>query len=154
MNYPLVNKRKLGLRLHGLMTKYLPAILTGSVFVGISNYASFLRIVDPLVWFTTLGFLVGGAAFLYEGLVVFPEKGKFAGLATAILMVAMGVINFILGLAIFMHWFNPYFNNTQLVMFASIMIGFSTILLFIAGTAEVILSRRLAHLLGGKKTAP
>ena len=150
----MVNKRKLGLRLHGIMTKYVPALWTASVFVGITSYASFFRIVDPLVWFTSVGFFIGGAAFLYEGLIVFPDKGKIAGMAAAIMMLVMGVVNVILGFAIFQGWFNPYFNTSALVMFSSIMLGLSTLLLFIAGTAEIILSRRLAHLLGGRKTSP
>lgn len=136
------------------MTKYIPALWTLGVFIGITSYASFLRIVDPLVYFTSMGFFIGGAAFLYEGLIVFPDKGKIAGMATALLMIVLGIINVILGIAVFQGWFNPYFNTSALVMFSSIMLGLSTILLFIAGTAEIILSRRLAHLLGGRKTSP
>ena len=150
----MVNKRKLGKQVHGIMTKYVPALWTFGVFVGITSYTSFLRIVDPLVYFTSVGFVIGGGAFLYEALTVWPDKGKFAGLATAILMLMLGVINFILGIAVFQGWFNPYFNTSILVLFSSVMLGLSTILLVIIGTVEIALGRRVIHLLGGKKTSP
>ncbi len=146
----MVARRKLGMKLEGLLLHYTAAIWCLSVFIGITSYTQFLRVVDPLIWFTAGGFFIAGIAFLAEGLITFPEKGKIHGIASAGLILVFGIINIGFGLATFFDWFNPYLSGTELVMFASIMIGISTAFLFITGTALAVLGKRVGKILAGK----
>jgi hypothetical protein len=138
----LADRKKLGRRLEGLLLHYSAAIWTLSVFIGITSYTAFLRVVDPLTWFTAGGFLLAGLALLSEGLIIFPMKGKSTGMASAGLVIFLGLVNLGFGIATFLQWFNPYLNGTDLVFFASIVLGLSTVFLFINGSILVAIGER------------
>ena len=137
----MVNKKKLGLRLHGL-TRFAAAIWALSVWIAITPYVAFANVVDPATWFAAMGFWFAGASFIYDSLTVWPERGKFIGLTPAIMFAIFGIINIVFGLLTFTGSLNPYLGG-DLVTYASIFLGLGVVSLFIVSAYEIYAARRL-----------
>lgn len=145
----MVNKKKLGLRLHGL-GRFAGALWAFSLFVIITPYMNFINIVDPLTWFAGMAFVFAGGEFVYNALTIWPEKGKLIGLTPTIMMMILGVVNFVFAGMIFLNYFNPYTNHSEWIGFASITLGLGTLSLFITGIYEIYAGRHAVKELKAK----
>ena len=136
----MVTKKQVGVRLHSIMVRYTPAIWSFLVLIPMVPALSILRFNDPLTMFTSIGFALAGLVMVYDGLAIWPDKGKIQGLSASFILFVIGGSNLFLSGMVFTHNFNPFVGTSSWTPFAVIVLGFGTVALFISGTIELVLN--------------
>ena len=104
------SKKAVAVRLHSITIRFLPAMISFIVLIPMVPALAFMDVADPATWLGTLGFTLAGLVFVYDGLVVFPDKkGQYLGLTASAVLFIIGGANIIFGLMVLFCWFNPFF---------------------------------------------
>jgi hypothetical protein len=135
----LVTKKQAGVRLHAIMVRYTPAIISFIVLIPMVPALGFLNVQDPATWLGFLGFMLAGLVFVYDGLSILPEKGKINGLVASFVLFIIGGANIVFAVMIWFGWFNPFVGSSVYTPWATVTLALGTIALFISGTIELIL---------------
>ena len=135
----MVTKKQAGVRLHTVMVRYLPAIISFLVLVPMVPALGFLNVQDPATWFGFLGFTLAGLVFVYDGLTILPDKGKINGLVASFILFVIGGANILFAILIWFGYFNPFVGDSMYTPWATVTLALGTVALFISGTIELIL---------------
>ena len=135
----MVTKKQVGVRLHAIMVRYLPAIWSFLILIPMVPALGFLNVADPITWFASIGFAIAGLVFIYDGLAIMPDKSKFNGLVASIILFVIGGANIFFAGMIWIGEFNPFVGNSDWTPFATVTLGLGVVALFISGTIELVL---------------
>ena len=144
------NKKQVGVRLHAVMVRYTPAIWSFLVLIPMVPMLGFLDVNDPATWFGSVGFALAGLVMIYDGLAIWPEKGKIQGLTASFILFVIGGANIFFSFMIWTHQFNPFVGNSAWTPFATVTLGLGVVALFISGTIELILIKLYSKVLKEK----
>ena len=97
------SKKAVAIRLHAITIRFLPATISFLVLIPMIPALAFMDVADPATWLGFLGFTLAGLVFIYDGLVVFPDKkGEHLGLTASAVLFVLGSANIFFAVMI---WF-------------------------------------------------
>jgi hypothetical protein len=145
-----VARTKRVMQIHGVSFKLIPFIFLSLIFLFFSPYTNFIELPSLEAMMVALAFIVGGVAFLYEGVYAWPKKGgNQASMVGSIFFWIAGTLSVLFGVYAWLADTNPL-TNGEFIEFAQIFLIADMIMLFIGTIFEIVMSHRLSHKMSGK----
>ena len=134
-----MNKKAIAVRLHSVTLRFLPATISFIVLIPMVPALAFMDVLDPARWLGFLGFTLAGLIFVYDGLVIFPEKrDQYLGLTASAVLFIIGGANIIFGIMTWFGWFSPFVGSSEYTPWATVTLSLGVGALFFAGLFELI----------------
>ena len=145
-----VARTKTTMQIHGVSFKFVPFIFLLIAFLFYSPYSPDVPLPALESAFISIAFVIGGVAFLYEGVYAWPKKGgNQSSMVGSIFFWIAGGGSIALGLLAWITDSNPLVSG-DFMQIAQIILIADMIMLFIGTLFEIVMSHRLSHVMSGK----